>query len=121
MVSPSPLSTVEEISEVFHFEEAEATKMLEETVNKRVSGGVLQAAAALRQDNTEEASSELTRVLKFAELLPGTVAKPRAVTDGEKNELYMLYQASQLTEGAATPESAAKLELLKDVLAVGGA
>ena len=79
----------------------------------RGRGVARQAGAALRQDNSDDACAELERVLKFAALLPETSADAKAVSESERSELYMLYQASQLTAGAVTDESTAKLELLK--------
>ena len=68
-----------------------------------------------------DACAELERVLKFAALLPETSADAKAVSESERSELYMLYQASQLTAGAVTEESTAKLELLKSVLGLAAA
>lgn len=110
-----------ELCEPLHIAEETAQRFLEETVQKRASGGVLQAAAAMRQQERDSAYAELERMLKFAALLPETTAETKAVSSGERNELFMLFQAGQLTKGGATAESAAALELLKGVLGLGAA
>jgi len=110
-----------ELCEPLNVAEEKATQMLLETVQKRVSGGLLQAATAQRQGSMDLAKSELARVLKFAALIPDIVADSKFVGASEKQELYLLYQAGQLTSGAAKDESAAQLELLKSVMGIGAA
>ena len=120
-LKPDDMGALIELCEPLKISEEVAQRKLEETVQKRTSGGVLQAGAALRQDNSDDACAELERVLKFAALLPETSADAKAVSESERSELYMLYQASQLTAGAVTDESTAKLELLKSVLGLAAA
>ena len=120
-LKPDDMGALIELCEPLKISEEVAQRKLEETVQKRTSGGVLQAGAALRQDNSDDACAELERVLKFAALLPETSADAKAVSESERSELYMLYQASQLTAGAVTEESTAKLELLKSVLGLAAA
>jgi len=115
------MSALVDVAEPLHIAEDDAQRMLETSVQKRTSAGVLQAASSLRQNSRDGACAELERVVQFAALLPGTVADAKAVSASERSELYMLYQASQLSAGAADVESTAKLELLKSVMGLNAA
>jgi len=106
---------IEELCEAFHVTESRASAILEQTVQKRASAGVLQAASLLRQAEHNAAVSELERVLKFAALLDVNVDAP-AVSSRERTELYLLYQASSLTSEPSKEAVTAHLELLKSVL-----
>jgi len=120
-LKPDDMGALIEVCEPLHISEATAQRTLEETVQKKAGAGVLQAAAMMRQKNTDGAVGELERMLQFAALLPETVANSKGVSQGERNELYMLYQASQLASGDATMENAAKLDLLKSVMNLAAA
>ena len=61
------------------------------------------------------------QVLRYAAILDDVVAQAPSVSAKERNDLYTLFQASQLAEGGATPDAAAQLELLKSVMAIGEA
>jgi hypothetical protein len=110
------MSALIEVAEPLHISEEDAQRMLETSVQKRTAAGVLQAASSLRQNSPDGARAELERMLQFAALLPGTVADAKAVSAGERSELYMLYQAGQLAAGTVNVEGTAKLELLKSVM-----
>jgi len=120
-LKPDDMSALIELCEPLHVSEDSAQRMLEETVQKRVSGGVLGAHASLLQDNAKLGFSELERVLKFAVLIPDIVAETKAVSQGERSELFMLFQAGQLSAKSDPAESAAKLEQLKSVLGLAAA
>jgi len=113
------LSTLQELCEALHISEGRAAKMLQETVMKRVSGGVLQAAALLRQDAHTSAVEELERVLKFSQLALVQAEVP-SVTKAERSELYMLYQAAVLGPGGARADQQRRLEILGKVLSLSG-
>ena len=70
--------------------------MLEEVVVKRTSGGLLQAAADMRMGSGDRAVEELSRMLRFAALMDDAQAKGVNVSEGERNELYTLYQVRTL-------------------------
>lgn len=112
-------SALEDVCEALHVSEERATKMLEETVTKRTSSGVLQAAALLRQESMEAAVEELSSVLKFAEMMED-VKVTCPVGEKERSELYMLYQASLISKGVADGDAKAQnqgqLDLLKSVM-----
>merc|ERR1719171_3112054 len=111
------LSALEEVCESLHIAEARAQALLSDIVGKRVSGGMLQAAMNMRQQENAPMVKELENALKFAAIVPEPpVAKMPSVSAAEKSELVMLYQAASLSEGAAPDEAAAKLELLKSVI-----
>jgi hypothetical protein len=118
VLTPEDLSALEEVCESLHVDEERATKMLEQTVLKRASSGVLQAAALLRQNAPEAAVEELASVLKYASMME--VQAECSVSAKERSELYMLYQASLLTSAGADSESKVQnegqLELLKSVM-----
>ena len=63
VIHPGDLSALEEVNEQLHISEERGSQMLQETVEKRVSGGVLQAASLLRQDAMDSACKELQKVL----------------------------------------------------------
>jgi len=107
-------SALEEILEPLHISEEKCQKMLEQTVQKRTDGGVLQAAALLRQNSNAAACAELTNMLKFAALLDITAKS--SVSAGERNELFMLYQAANLGGDGTDATATDKVELLKQVM-----
>jgi len=116
-ISPDNLAAVEELCESLHVSQADAERMIEETVQKRTSGGLLQAACALRQGSGDEATKELEELLKYAALLGGAEAEQKQVSMGERNELLMLYQASlQADENAIDSAASEKLDLLRSVM-----
>jgi len=115
---PDDLSPIAEVCEPLHISEGKAQALLEETVQKRVSGGILQAAACMRQSEKDGAISELGRALKYAALLESDASVP-AVSEGERSELYVLYQSSVLASGVADGQE--QLDLLKALLKLGAA
>ena len=93
-----------------------AGRILEQTVSKRCAGGLLQAAALLRQNEQSAALEELQKLLKYAALAPGMGAvEAKSVSMRERNELALLFQASSLTGGELDMEAKEKLALLKEV------
>jgi len=113
-LTPDDTGALEELCEPMHVSEADATRMLEETVAKRTSSGLLQAAALLRQEAHQSAVKELERMLKYAALVPQTVASSVSAT--EKQELFLLFQANSLADGKASEETTAKLDLFQLVI-----
>ena len=83
-------------------------------ITKRTGSGVLQAAALLGRAS-KLACEELSGLLKFAALNPDTLADAPAVSEGERTELYMVYQASLMT-GGMNSEKTERLELLKSLM-----
>ena len=115
-LKPDDMSALEDVCEPLRIDEETAAKRVEEVVRKRTSGGVLQAASCLRQGAGDAACKEMTRVLKFATLLGGASAETPNVSEGERNELYMVYQASMLADGDIDAEGKAQLEMLRAVM-----
>merc|ERR1712106_1274178 len=68
---------------------------LEATVQKKAASGILQAATLMQASRAEEMMEELETLLRFATLIPGVVATP-AVKPQQKQEMFMLFQASAL-------------------------
>jgi hypothetical protein len=115
-LKPDDMSALEDVCEPLRIDEETAAKRVEEVVRKRTSGGVLQAASCLRQGAGDAACKEMTRVIKFAALLGGASAETPNVSEGERNELYMVYQASMLADGDIDAEGKAQLEMLRAVM-----
>jgi len=116
-LTPANLGAVEEPATQLHISEESATRMLEEVVVKRTSGGLLQAAADMRMGSGDRAVEEISRMLRFAALMADAQAKGVNVSEGERNELYTLYQASMLgTAGGMDAEAKERCELLRSVM-----
>jgi len=112
-LTPEDPSVLEDICEPLRIDTATASKLLAETVSKRTSAGLLQAAALLRQARQDESIKELDRLLKYAALSPGPANSP-AVSKGERQELFLIYQANVEEDASAGP----KLALLREVSAL---
>ena len=115
-LKPDNMGPLVDICEPLNISEEVAERMLTESVKKRCNAGLLQGMALRLQGNINGAAEELDKMLAFAALMPSMVADTKGVSAGEKNELYLLYQASQA--GDKTPENVAKVELLKSVAAI---
>jgi len=115
-LTPEDTGDLEEICEAFEVNEERATMLLEETAAKRIKAGLLQASALYRQGATEPMVTEVTRLLKFATFSPSQ-APIIGFSADDKQELYMLYEASLLADADADAgESASQLEVLKKVI-----
>ena len=118
VLTVADLSPVEELCESLVVSEERASAMLEQTVQKRVSGGVLQAASFLKQSSHDAATTELSRIIKYGSLLD-VVADAPFVTPKERNELYMLFQASLLSGKAEVGNKDEALAKLKALMGLG--
>ena len=114
------LSALEELCESLHISEERAEEILTETVKKRASGGVLQAAADMRGGANDGAVKELMTVIKYASVL-GDVKAQCSVSSAERSELCMLFQASHLTSGMSDVERQEQVEVLKSVMGLAEA
>jgi len=110
------MGAIEELCETLHISEERASSMLQDAVQKRASGGLLQAACLVRQNAHDSASKEIEDVLRFAGLLDDVKAEAPSVSQRERNELLMLYQASLQTAGVNEDESKEQIDLLKGVM-----
>lgn len=111
------MSPLEELCEPLHVSEERAQAILEQTVQKRVNAGLLEAAADLRGGGTKRAVEGLAEMLKFASLLPGVEADSK-VPPSECSELLMLYQASGAASGGSVDVSDERIDLLKSVMKI---
>ncbi|KAL1514823.1 hypothetical protein AB1Y20_003908 [Prymnesium parvum] len=115
-LTPQNTAELVDICDPLHIDEETAGRLLDEVVAKRCAGGLLQAAALLRQNDQSTAIEEIEKLLKFAQLSPelsGVVAK--SVSMRERNELALLYQASLLTAGSLNDAAKEKLDLFRQI------
>lgn len=81
-------------------------------IQRRTLSHLVQAAASLRQTRSENAVAEIKTMLRYGKLLPAKVPAP-AVSTQEKQELYLLYQADVITDGAVAESAREQINLLK--------
>lgn len=118
-LTPENTAELSEICEQLHISEEKAAGLLEQIVSKRCAGGLLQAAAMLRQNAQSTAIEELEKMLTFASLAPGVGAVTSAsVSQRERNELALLYQSTSLKGGEIDAAAQEKIELLKEIAGV---
>jgi len=115
-LTPEDTSSLAEICEPLHISEEKANQLLEKMVQKRASSGLLQAAVDMRQGSNSAATTELSRMLRYASLLEEIAADAPSVSSQERSDLYMLYQAATMSSGESPADSEAKLELLKALM-----
>jgi hypothetical protein len=93
----------------------EAKEVLLACIQRRTLSHLVQASASLRQNRSETAVAELRTMLRYGKLLPAKVNAP-AVSDAEKQEMFLLFQADVITDGAVNEASAESLKLLQTML-----
>ena len=81
-------------------------------IQKRTLSHLVQACGSLRQSNSESAVAQIKTMLRYGKLLPGKVPAP-AVSTQEKQELYLLFQADRITDGAVDEAAKEQINLLK--------
>lgn len=106
---------VAEVQGGLKISDEDAKEVLLACIQRRTLSHLVQAAASLRQDRSESVVSELRTMLQFGKLLPSKVIAP-AVSDPEKQEMFLLYQADLITDGAVNESSTESLNLLKTLL-----
>lgn len=89
-----------------------AREILLSCIQRRTLSHLVQATASLRQGRSGSAVSELKAMLRFGKLLPAKVKAP-AVSIEEKQELYLLFQADVITDGAVDQSAREQINLLK--------
>lgn len=105
-------SIVQEAQTGLQVSDEKAKSVLLGCIQRRSLTHLVQAAASLRQDRSETAVSELRIMLRYGKLLPSKVTAP-AVSLNEKQELFLLFQAFVITDGAMTDTAKEQIELLK--------
>lgn len=93
----------------------EAKEILLSCIQRRTLSHLVQASASLRQNRSEGVVAELRTMLRYGKLLPAKVIAP-AVSDSEKQEMFLLFQADAITDGAVNEESNKSLKLLQTLL-----
>mmetsp|Transcript_2117 Transcript_2117/g.8320 ORF Transcript_2117/g.8320 Transcript_2117/m.8320 type:complete len:592 (+) Transcript_2117:1180-2955(+) len=108
---------IRDAKEGWQLSDEDAKTVLLENIEKRTSGLLVQAASSVRQGNQDNAVAEVATLLKFGRLLPAEVASP-VVSDAEKQELLLLYQASLISDSAMTEKSKGDIDLLTTMLGI---
>lgn len=104
---------VDEVKAALQVPEDKAKEVLLDCIQRRSLNHLVQAAASLRQERSENAVSELRSMLRYGKLLPTKVVAP-AVSTGEKQELFLLFQAFVITDSGNISDSAKEqIDLLK--------
>ncbi|CAN8062476.1 unnamed protein product [Agarophyton chilense] len=111
-LSPDNQSLVSEVQQSLHVDDDNAKKILLSCIQRRTLSHLVQAAASLRQNRSETAVTELKTMLRYGKLLPAKVIAP-AVSTMEKQELYLLFQADAITDGALKDSARDQINLLK--------
>jgi hypothetical protein len=109
------VGALEEVCEQLHVSEEKAQELLQELVQKKTSGGVLQASIFHRSGRHEEMVEELDSVLRYASIVPCEVSVS-TVTADIKQEMSMLYSANKLSGDDVDDADQAKVALLQEVL-----
>eukprot|EP00181_Compsopogon_caeruleus_P002642 CAMPEP_0184679946 /NCGR_PEP_ID=MMETSP0312-20130426/2818_1 /TAXON_ID=31354 /ORGANISM="Compsopogon coeruleus, Strain SAG 36.94" /LENGTH=1061 /DNA_ID=CAMNT_0027129735 /DNA_START=149 /DNA_END=3334 /DNA_ORIENTATION=- len=118
-ISASKQSLLTEIKQDLQIDDDIARDVLLEIIQRRSVGHLVQAAAALRQDRGEVAVSDLQRMMRFGRLLPSELDAP-LVSESEKQELFMMYQAHLLQDGQLNEQKKEDLALVKLMLGFEG-
>jgi len=105
-------TVVETVGKALQIPEEKSRSVLLDCIQRRCLSHMVQAAASLRQERSETAVSELRTMLRYGKLLPSKVRAP-AVSTGEKQELFLLFQAFVITDGTMTENAKDEIELLK--------
>lgn len=103
---------VQEIQKGLQVEDNKAKEILLSCIQRRTLSHLVQASASLRQERTETAVAELRTMLRYGKLLPSKVIAP-AVSLAEKQELFLLFQAYVITDGAVNEAAKEQINLLK--------
>lgn len=103
---------IQEVQEGLQLGDEKAREIVLGCIQKRSLSHLVQAAASLRQERSETAVAELRTMLRYGKLLPAKVKAP-AVSLSEKQELFLLFQAFVITDGAMTDQAREQIELLK--------
>lgn len=103
---------IAEIQTSLRVSDEAARSVLLKCIQRKTSSLLIQAAASLRQNRSDTAVSELKTMMRYGKLLPSKIDAP-AVSMTEKQELYLLYQADVITDGAVDDASREKINLLK--------
>jgi hypothetical protein len=112
-ITPENQALLKESQQELAIPEEKARQVLLDCIQDRCEALIVQAAASLRQRRPEAAARDLTRALRFGKLLPFEVRTP-TVTNAERQELYLVYQAYAL----GTAKSLAENEGVKEDLAL---
>jgi len=104
-------SLIRELQQEYSISDEDAKVLIVECIKNRCSSHLVQAAAYLRQNKSEQAVEELNKLIQFGIFLPDEV-RTSVVTVKEREELLLLYQASTVGE-TQTAASQERIELLR--------
>lgn len=103
---------VAEVQKGLLIEDEAAKDILLGCIQRRTLSHLVQAAASLRQGRSESTIAELKTMIRYGKLLPAKIKAP-AVSTVEKQEMYLLFQADVITEGAVSDSAQEQINLLK--------
>jgi Chloroplast envelope transporter len=106
---------IKEVQSSLQVPDVDAREVLLACIQRRTLSYLVQASASLRQNRSANAISELRTMLRYGRLLPSPVIAP-AVSDEEKQEMFLLFQADVISDGALSGEAKESLNLLKVLL-----
>lgn len=112
MLTAENQNIINEVQKSLHVTDEAAKEVLLKCIQRRTLSHLVQAAASLRQERSETAVAELKTMLRYGKLLPAKVNAP-AVSTAEKQELYLLFQADMITDGAVNDADREQVNLLK--------
>ncbi|KAJ1617651.1 hypothetical protein T492DRAFT_1098208 [Pavlovales sp. CCMP2436] len=119
-VPPTETGRLSELQEVYGLPQELVNKELQALIERRCSGHLLQAAAALRQGKGESALAETEMLLKFNCLSPYKVISA-AVMPSELEDIMIRYQAAVMKNGPLDDAGRANVDVLRTALSLGGA
>jgi hypothetical protein len=106
---------IKEVQSSLQVPDDDAREVLLACIQRRTLSYLVQASASLRQNRNANAIAELRTMLRYGRLLPSRVIAP-AVSDEEKQEMFLLFQADVITDGAMSDKAKESLNLLKILL-----
>jgi len=104
-----------ELKEAYSLPEAVVTKELEQCIEKRCAGHLLQAGSALRRGQNDAVVEEIDMLIRFNSLMPFKVTS-NAVLPNELEDLLMRYQASAMKDGPLDAEGEKRMSVLRTAL-----
>jgi len=114
-VPPDDTSRLQELQEAYGLPEATVTKELQDCIERRCNGHLLQAMSALRRNQADLVLEETEQLLRFNALSPFKVTSS-AVQPNELQEILMRYQSNAMKDGPMDDAAKARIRVLRTAL-----